>query len=120
MYVQSHISILCSRGRCFFRPSFLFVLVTLLSTIICAFFISYFIERCSFAILVRKKIIKLIHANMSIYICCVLLYHSPVLQNTKMIPRQNFSKGKTCENLSWFISSVSAYNNVYPEFPCRG
>ena len=97
MCVQSHISVLCSRGRCdifFFLPSLLFVLVTLLSTIICAFFVSYFIERCSFAILVRKKTIKLIHANMSIYTCCVLLYQSPVLQNTKMIPRQNFGKDK--------------------------
>ena len=56
-------------------------------------FVSYFIERCSFAILLRKKK-KLIHANMSIYTCCVLLYHSPVLHNTEMIPRQNFSKDK--------------------------
>ena len=101
MCVQSHFSILCSRGRCyilFFQPSLLFVLVTLLSTIICAFFVSYFIERCSFAILVRKKKKKLIHANMSIYACCVLLYHSPVLQNTKMMPRQNFSKDKNMRN----------------------
>ena len=61
------------------------------------FFVSYFIERCSFAILaclVRKKKIKLIHADISIYTRCVLLYHSPVLQNTKMIQRQNFSKDK--------------------------
>ena len=48
----------------FFLPSLLFVLVTLLSTIICAFFVSYFKERCSFAILVRKKK-KPIHANPS-------------------------------------------------------
>ena len=34
------------------RPSLLFVLVTLLSA---RSFVSYFIERCSFAILVRKK-----------------------------------------------------------------
>ena len=107
-------------GVIFFLSAISPFCVTLLSTIICAFFVSYFIERCSFAILVSRKKIKLIHANMSIYTCCVLLYHSPVLQNTKMIPRQNFSKDKTCENLSWFISSVSAYNNVYPEFPCRG
>ena len=81
----------------FFRSSLLFVQVTLLSTIICAFCVSYFIEQCSFAILVRKKKNKTYtreHANMSIYTCCVLLYHSPVLQNTKMIPRQNFSKDK--------------------------
>ena len=82
-----------------FRPSFLFVLVTLLSAIICAFLVSYFIERCSFSILVRKKKIRLIHANMSINTCCVLLYHSPVLQNTKVIPRQNFSKDKNMRKL---------------------
>ena len=80
----------------FFRSSLLFVLVTLLSTIISAFCVSYFIEQCSFAILVRKKnkTYTREHANMSIYTCCVLLYHSSVLQNTKMIPRQNFSKDK--------------------------
>ena len=59
-----------------------------------AFFVSYFIERCIFAILLRKKTIKLIHANMSINTCCVSSYHSPVLQNRNMIPRQSCSKDK--------------------------
>ena len=95
MCVQSHISILCSRGRCYI---FSFGHLSFLSFFTVhnhmRVFVSYFIERCSFAILVSRKKIKLIHANMSIYTCCVLLYHSTVLQNTKMIPRQNFSKDK--------------------------
>ena len=77
MCVQSHISILCSGGRCyifFFRPSLLFVLVTLLSTIICAFFVSYFKERCSFAIIVRKKKIKREHVHAVYYIHYVHIY----------------------------------------------
>ena len=75
-----------------FLQSLLFVLVSLLSAIIFAFFVSYFIERCSFAILVRKKTIKLIHADMSIYTCCVLLYHSPVLQKHENDSTPKFQK----------------------------
>ena len=58
-------------GVIFFLPV---VLVTLLSTIICAFFVSYFIERCSFAILVRKKKKKTYtREHVHIYMLCIIL-----------------------------------------------
>ena len=95
---------------------FFFFRSSLLSTIICAFCVSYFIEQCSFAILVRKKKNKTYtreHANMSIYTCCVLLYHSPVLQNTKMIPRQNFSKDKNMRKFKLVYKFSQRLSRVY-------